>query len=676
MAGMPTQEELFDLYRKNNPVRRNVTGMPLGEGFTPYKQKDQTGSELVTGLGSLFNAEGPDAPGTMISIPGADFSPGGRMASIQSLVENLNFDSDLALESYIKDISERTMGYEDLSIPVEGLVPDEGGLFGGGGPFLTPSGQQFNFGDDISGMREAYDIIQDNAALPRFDQGMGTGSLAQDKILEAEAAEIDALLENDPVFDDPMADIGSFIKETGGRGNINEKPGDRKKYDAEQFRKKEEELVNAQGGLNSSPISKKQAENNAEKAFMAGMDDFILAARGENPKGPDKKTIEQYKQEFSDATGIDVSGKVNKSQALMAMGLALMQNKGGNIFTEIGIAGEKALPELAAARREAKQAGLSAGKFALEMQSSDEAKRKTAAEKAMNRAKYYVMPKGEGVRGLIKNIDKAKSQRLNVFELNALTSNPEFDENFEIISAASYTDIAKKVLEGPEAVEDFASTKTPMRLFEGENVNSIFTLSIFDVNPNNPDAPEVGRLSGGIDSADQIYRELIDDLKSVNRADADLAKAASLATDGSANTGEMIVNWAKGIANKVGFEVEGNTTTAQLNFFLNRMATENATAILGESGKTLSDGDRTRVDQLIGQLRTIGGDDPDALAAKLAQFRKTIVVEKRRAILSAFRTLDKYSRQDYSELYSDGDFSEEDEAELLKRRKARDKKDT
>ena len=678
MAGMPTQEELFDLYRKNNPVRRNVTGMPLGEGFTPYKQKDQTGSELVTGLGSLFNAEGPDALGTMISIPGADFSPGGRMASIQSLVENLNFDSDLALESYIKDISERTMGYEDLSIPVEGLVPDEGGLFGGGGPFLTPSGQQFNFGDDISGMREAYDIIQDNAALPRFDQGLGTGNLNQEEILKAEAAEIDALLGNDPVFDDPMGDIAAELAEI-----------EKAKRIKKELIRNETELSEAQtpaekkyfdtpggGGRDAAAMSKEQTEKRTEEAFIAGMDDFILAARGENPKGPKKKTIEQYKKEFSDATGIDVSGKVDKKSALMAFGLALMKNKGRDILTELGEAGEAAMPELAAARNETKQAGLSAGKFALEMQSSDETKRKTAAEKAMNRAKYYVMPKGEGVRGLIKNIDKAKSQRLNVFELNALTSNPEFDENFEIISAASYTDIAKKVLEGPEAVDEFASTKSKLRLFDGDGVNSIYTLEVFDVNPNNPDAPEVGRLSGGIDSADQIYRELIDDLKSVNRADADLAKAASLATDGSANTGEMIVNWAKGIANKVGFEVEGNTTTAQLNFFLNRMATENATAILGESGKTLSDGDRTRVDQLIGQLRTIGGDDPDALAAKLAQFRKTIVVEKRRAILSAFRTLDKYSRQDYSELYSDGDFSEEDEAELLKRRKARDKKDT
>jgi len=317
---------------------------------------------------------------------------------------------------------------------------------------------------------------------------------------------------------------------------------------------------------------------------------------------------------------------------------------------------------------------LSAGKFALEMQSSDEAKRKTAAEKAMNRTSYYVMPKSEGINGFINNMDKAKRQRLNAFELNALTMNKEFDEDFEVISADSYIEIVKKSLEAPEAVDKFASTKSKIRLFEGSGGESMYTLDIFDVAPNQENGPSVGKLSGGIGSADQVYRELINDLNYVNKADEDLARAVSLATD-TTTTGEMVANWAKGIASKVGFQVEGDTPTDQLKFFLNRMATENATAILGESGKTLSDGDRKRVDELISQLQVIGGDNPQAMAAKLKQFRETIVVKKRRAILSAFQTLDRYSRQDYSELYSDGDFSEEDEAELLKRRKARDKKD-
>jgi len=659
-------------------------------------------------LRSTFDLEGPEALGAGINIPALDDGFGAD--DRRSVLGRLGYGaSDLpSIQSAIRDrLLEKTSGSESFNLPVEkfsfdeegnfltGLIEPQNNMFGFAttGDLPTEGGPTFDVEDDLqtimADLEAANREIKDNAVLPRFDQeliegtsdGLSTRNI--ENVLKAESDEIDALLANNPVFDDPM-EIATTIEESGGRGDINEEPGDRKKYAAEQFRKKEEELANAQGGLNSMTIaesdkSKKQLKKlESEDAFMAGMDDFIRASRGENPTGPEEKTIEQYKEEFSKATGIDVSGKVDKSQALMAFGLALMQNKAGKGFnvgkmlTSVSEAGESAMPELAAARKEAKQASLSAGKFALEMQSSDESKRKSATEKAMNRTQYYVMPKGEGVNGFIKNIDRAKSQRLNVFELNALTSNPEFDENFEVISADNYTKLAEKLLEGPEAVESFSSTKTPMRLFEGNGVNSMFTLSIFDVNPNNPDAPSVGRLSGGIESADPIYRELISSLKSLNEEDAKMAKAVSLAGGSAAETGSMILNWAKGIGNKLGFDIEGNTETDQLKFFLNRMATENATEILGESGKTLSDGDRKRVDQLIGELSLIKGDNPAAMVAKLKEFREKIIVKKRNEILRAFQTLDKYSRQDYSQLYNDGNFSSEDEEEyelLLKKYK-------
>jgi hypothetical protein len=373
--------EVAARYGLKNPSRKNVTGMPLGEGFTPYKQRNQTGPELVAGLGSLFGGEGPESLGTMVNIPGADFRPGGRRASIRDLSKNLDFKSKGALESYIKDISEQTMGYEDLSIPVEGLVPDEGGLFGGGGPFLTPSGQQFGFGDDISGMREAYDIIQDNAVLPRFDQGEGTGNKKQENILEAEAAEIEALLGNDPVFDDPMSDIAALVEEaqkvstkltpteeetrlgidppeetvfTGsGRGEINEKPGERKAY--------------------LSNLSDEEKDQVVENSFAAAMSDYNESAGKAPPKENESKkdALARYKKEFEEATGIDASGKVDKSRALMAFGLALMKNKGGNFLEELADAGEKAMPYVDKARSEAKAAQLSAGNYALVQQKSD-----------------------------------------------------------------------------------------------------------------------------------------------------------------------------------------------------------------------------------------------------------------------------------------------------------------
>ena len=375
MAGMPTQEELFDLYRKNNPVRRNVTGMPLGEGFTPYKQKDQTGPELITGLESFFNAEGPDALGTMISIPGYNGGLGsGRLNAINSM----GLDSGTR-QDYLK----RSMGSDDLNVFVEDLLQDDPGVVSGGGNLISPSGVQFRVGDgeDISGMEKAYREIQDNAILPRFDQDGGTGNLTQKNILDAEAAEIEALLGNDPVFDDPMSDIAALIEEAqkvsteltpteeetrlgidppeetvftgGGRGEINEKPGDRKAY-----------LSNLSDGEKDQVI---------EDSFAAAMSDYNESAGKAPPKENESKkdALARYKKEFEEATGIDASGKVDKSRALMAFGLALMNNKGGNILAELGVAGEKAMPYIDKARSEAKAAQLAAGNYALVQQRAD-----------------------------------------------------------------------------------------------------------------------------------------------------------------------------------------------------------------------------------------------------------------------------------------------------------------
>lgn len=86
---------------------------------------------------------------------------------------------------------------------------------------------------------------------------------------------------------------------------------------------------------------------------------------------PEAQTMQQYKDEFSKATGIDISGDPDNKAALTAFGLALMQNKAGKGFnvgrmlSEVGAAGEKALPLMEQARREAREAQVAAGKYAL-----------------------------------------------------------------------------------------------------------------------------------------------------------------------------------------------------------------------------------------------------------------------------------------------------------------------
>lgn len=621
---------------------------------------EPTGNQLANTLKTLFQTEGPESGGTYFEIPSYESSPGGRLDMFKQIGEKFspvikqNPSKSGIYQGIADDIKKRTEGADGL-----GIFLDD--------PFKS---SELEFAKREIIKNAGLEDLANSNLYPSGSEGM---SLTKKKILEDQASQIENMPNNSAAFDESGLDqIAATLAEAQKPSFFN--AGDA--MSAGQAGALESSLLDSStskgpdDGLRGGSF-----KNIEEEAFIAGMEDYIKAARGESPTGPKKKTIDQYKEEFSKATGIDVSGKVDKSQALMSFGLALMQNKAGKGFnlgkmlSGIGVAGEAAMPELAAARKEAKQASLSAGKFALEMQSSDESKRKAAAEKAMNRTQYYVMPKGEGVGGFIKNMDKAKSQRLNVFELNALTTNPEFDENYEIISASSYTELAKKALEVPEAKDLFAKTKTDLNLL-GNGADPMFTLSIFDVNPNNENAPDYGKISGGAKAHEPIYRALATSLKSLNAEDAKLAKAVALAEGGAATTPEMILNWAKGVGNKFGFEIKGNTPTDQLNFFLNKLSVENAAEILGESGKTLSDADRGLVKGLIGELKTISGDNPDEIAAKLREFREKIIVKKRNDILNAYRNLDGYARQDTSDLWGDGDWSESDEAELIRLRKS------
>ena len=125
-----------------------------------------------------------------------------------------------------------------------------------------------------------------------------------------------------------------------------------------------------------------------------------------------EKDLEYYKNKFAEATGVNIDGKVDKSQALMALGLSLMQNKAGKGFnvgkmlSAVGEAGEKAMPVLAEARKEARAAQVAAGKYALNQVASDKA---AEAANAQSRLEY--------IRDIQKGIaDSVEKERLELLK--------------------------------------------------------------------------------------------------------------------------------------------------------------------------------------------------------------------------------------------------------------------
>jgi len=407
----------------------------------------------------------------------------------------------------------------------------------------------------------------------------------------------------------------------------------------------------------------------AEQLFSQAMTDYISQAReGAEDNLPEVGDIEAYKKKFAEATGIDISGKPDTSQALMAMGLSMMQNRAGKGFnvgrmlSAVGEAGEKALPALTAAKAEARNNVIAAGKYALEAESSDKTKREAAKKEMSALSQYFVVPKGDGVAGTVSSIlqNKGSLETLSKGELQQLMQNPEFAEKFDILPGSSYTSIVAEAMKTPEA-KSLYDTKTPrkMELF-GEGAGDLFTIETWRALPNS------GVENKLVGTGDETYKALQNAARDINLAKEKFVTGMELAE--GTNIFRFGVDKLDNLAEVLGVNLrEGVTETQKLKFILDKLQAQNAPEILGEAGKTISDADRARVAQIVGDLNA--GSTADEITFKLNDLFNSIIIKKERDILDALNTLDRYTGRSVAP--DDGPMSEEDVAELAKREKQR-----
>ena len=451
----------------------------------------------------------------------------------------------------------------------------------------------------------------------------------------------------------------------GGRGDLVENFTERADYLAKKDVRETAPKADEFRGDDPDPVT---------SAFMAGMDEFIKSARDtKSPDATEVKDLSYYKQEFADATGLDISGKVDKSQALMAFGLALMQNRAGKSFNvgkmlrAVGEAGEAAMPELDAARKEARANAAAAGKYALDMRSADQEKAIAAAMAAQQRGKYYIMPKSEGQSGFLSVMDEAKSEFLNATELNALVTNPEFSQQYDIITAERFDAIVDKVVEGPDSPYAKEFMTEVSLLGDEDGISNLFTFKVHNASPGS-NAPSILVNSS---KEKQVANALGAALRDLDAAEDEFAQMIAFIDDGAADIPSQVRSGFLQLLDRFGFDIDSNDPTAQLDKFLTRFQAENASDILGESGKTLSDTDRKLVAEIVGQLPTLLAGSEDTLRARLVEMKERVIDKYRRRVIDGYATLDLYTpKSDYSSLYLDGpDWSPEKEELLMELRK-------
>ena len=455
----------------------------------------------------------------------------------------------------------------------------------------------------------------------------------------------------------------------GGRGDLIEGLTERADY-----------LAGVEKSLEKSRTKQEKSFDQPDKgdpvtnAFMAGMDEFIKSARDtKSPDATEVRNLDDYKREFADATGLDISGKVDKSQALMAFGLALMQNRAGKglnvgkMLRAVGEAGEAAMPELDAARKEARANAAAAGKYALDMRSADQEKAIAAAMAAQQRGKYYIMPKSEGASGFLSVMDEARPEFLNATELNALVTNPEFSQQYDVITEERFATIVDAALESPESPYDSKYVTEVSLLGDEDGISNLFTFKVQNATPGTK-APSI---LVNANKEKQVADALGAALRDFDAAEDEFAQMIAFIDDGAADIPSQVRSGFLQLLDRFGFDIDSNDPTAQLEKFLTRFQAENASDILGESGKTLSDTDRKLVAEIVGQLPTLLAGSEDTLRARLVEMKERIIDKNRRKVVDAYATLDLYTpKTDYSSLYQDGpDWSPEKEELLIELRK-------
>jgi len=374
----------------------------------------------------------------------------------------------------------------------------------------------------------------------------------------------------------------------------------------------------------------------AQTATKTALSEFLAQAR----PGVEPQTYDEYIKEFGDATGLDISGEPDTKQALMSFGLALMQNRAGKgfdvskILTSTGEAGEAAMPDFRKAVAESKAVRAKAGEYAL-------GKTKEDQNAAMNRKNYYIVPKGKGgLKGIASNLDKGQFSMLNSYELNNLTNNKEFNEQYEIVPNSTYEKVLAATIKTPEWGEKYLTKYEDIPLFNDAGDDFKIPVQRLNGNYKGPDKPKRGFFNP--EKYDDYYGRFKRMDTKINKLSDQLGKAFKISSDGKLNFGGQVADDIKGFAQAFGIGDGGKATdAAEVEYILNSVAAKNSPKILGEAGKTISDNDRLRVEAIIGKMKKTGS--PAALRLALQEVYELIVVEGKRDIRQGLSTLNRYS---------------------------------
>ena len=418
---------------------------------------------------------------------------------------------------------------------------------------------------------------------------------------------------------------------------------------AEAFRQKEAKLFDDQS------MSVADSQKATEDTFKGAMDEFLGLARGASPDKRER-TLEEYKKEFAAATGVDVSGKVDKSQALMALGLGLMQNRAGKgfdvgkILNAVGQAGEKAMPILEKAKDKAQTAAIAAGKYALQTRDADKAIDTANREKSLNRKGYYIFERGEDTLDGNEKFKKGDLSYLNAEEINKLIANPEFAEKYSFINKSEYIDVLKemnKPLDPIELGDQWIKDPKAFSLIGGKTDDLPPALQVLSHAQDGNYEGTYDSLRKLAESKEDVFNRFVRFQDQVNVNEKTLSELITNIKEGI-SLPEQIIGKVKALGKSLGLPVD-TSSTAKAQQSLKNIAIDEVLRILKESGRTISEGERQRAQDRVGEVKlNLEGSNPELVLRQVEYVYNMVVTGAQKDLDSAINTFENTFNENVS----------------------------
>lgn len=366
------------------------------------------------------------------------------------------------------------------------------------------------------------------------------------------------------------------------------------------------------------------------------------------------KTMEEYKKEFSDATGIDITGQPDNSAALTAFGLALMQNKAGKGFdvgellSETGKAGEKALPLMAQARKEAREAQIAAGQYALGATKEDRA----ARAKSLDEATKYLVGRRDTIldqeRARIEALEDFDKKRIAEIELETLKAG--FDAEIEwqkTLAAANEPNFKVGNVKDWQPLGNTMPVKITMGIKEKDG-RPVF---LFPAEQAETLGQALADVTDGMNSLDSLRDKIIE---------ASRTPAGEFAGISGQKAYEVYQQWAASLGYEAGavpqFDKDGNYTgnserqmpVQEADAIRQRLIAQFKRFLTQETGNGISNVDVKNIERLLGQINFL--TDPQGALNRLEEVRGIFKASESK-ITGALKKFDNRDRYQTPEEY-------------------------